>query len=151
MSLKIGEKIPDFFLKNQEGKTVHIPEAIAGNAAVIYFYPKNFTPGCTTEACSFRDAFQDFTDLGVKVIGISSDSESSHQKFANKYNLPFTLLADNNNKVRKLFGVKSKLLGLLPGRETFVFNAAGKLVYKFESLNAAPHIKQSLDFLKEHK
>ena len=150
MSLKIGKRIPEFTLNNQEGKSVHIPNDIDGNAAVIFFYPKNFTPGCTREACSFRDAFQDFTDLGVSVIGISSDNEASHQKFANKFNLPYTLLADSENKARKLFDVKSKLLGLLPGRETFVFNKDGELVYKFESLDATPHIKKSLAFLREN-
>jgi peroxiredoxin Q/BCP len=150
MSLKVGEHLPEFTLNNQAGKPVHIPNDMIGKAAVIFFYPKNFTPGCTREACSFRDAFQDFTDLGVEVIGISSDSEESHQKFASEFKLPYTLLADSENEARKLFNVKSKMLGLLPGRETFVFNKNGELVYKFESLDATPHIKKSLAFLQEN-
>lgn len=151
MSLKIGATIPKFSLKDKDGKKITVPKDLEGNAAVLFFYPKNFTPGCTREACSFRDAFQDFTDLGVNVIGISSDSEGSHLKFANKFDLPYTLLSDSKNKVRKLFGVKSKMLGLLPGRETFVFNENGILVYKFESLDATPHIKKALAFLQENQ
>ncbi|MFC7356943.1 peroxiredoxin [Jejudonia soesokkakensis] len=151
MSLEVGAAIPEFSLKDKDGKKITVPKDLEGNAAVLFFYPKNFTPGCTREACSFRDAFQDFTDLGVKVIGISSDSESSHQKFTNKFELPYTLLSDSKNKVRKLFGVKNKMLGLLPGRETFVFDSNGKLVYKFESLDATPHIKKSLAFLQKNQ
>ncbi|OAB81564.1 peroxiredoxin [Cochleicola gelatinilyticus] len=145
MSLKIGEPIPKFKLNDKNGE-VFTSESISGSA-VIYFYPKNFTPGCTKEACGFRDAFEEFTEKGAQVIGISSDSEASHQKFAARYKLPFILLADTNGVVRKKFGVKSTLLGLLPGRETFVFNKERELVYKFESMNAKNHIGKALKHL----
>ncbi|MBX2827128.1 MAG: peroxiredoxin [Flavobacteriaceae bacterium] len=149
--MEIGNKLPEFTLNDQDGNAVSSSEFLGKSALVIFFYPKNFTPGCVREACSFRDNFEDFTDLGAQVIGISSDSESSHKRFARHYKLPFTLLADTRNKVRRLFGVKKGLLGVLPGRETFIFNSQGQLLYKFAALGADPHIKKSLKFLqKEH-
>lgn len=144
MALEIGDNIPEFTLTDQNGSSFKSTEELAGKAAVIYFYPKNFTPGCTAEACSFRDNFEEFTDAGVRVVGISADSESSHARFAKRYNLPFTLLADSAGKVKRQFGVKSTMLGILPGRETFVFNAEGKLIKKFRSLAADPHIRMAL-------
>jgi len=149
MSLDIGTTLPQFSLKDQYGNDFSVTELKGKNPIVIYFYPKNFTPGCTKEACSFRDAFQDFSDEGAIVIGISSDSEASHKKFASRYNLPFTLLADSNKKVRKMFGVKNSMLGLLPGRETFVFNDNGELTFKFNSIGAEDHIKKALRHLKK--
>tara|TARA_R110002072_G_scaffold1587_1_gene13360 strand:- start:164165 stop:164620 length:456 start_codon:yes stop_codon:yes gene_type:complete len=151
MSLKIGEELPDFKLKDQNGNVFSINSVKGIKPVVIYFYPKNFTPGCTKEACSFRDNFEDFLAEGALVIGISSDSETSHNKFSAKYNLPFTLLADTKGKVRKLFGVRASFLGLLPGRETFVFNKDGKLTYKFQALNAQPHIDMALSELQKLK
>lgn len=151
MSLKIGEELPDFKLKDQNGNVFSINSVKGKKPVVIYFYPKNFTPGCTKEACSFRDNFEDFLAEGALVIGISSDSETSHNKFSAKYNLPFTLLADTKGKVRKLFGVRASFLGLLPGRETFVFNKDGKLTYKFQALNAQPHIDMALSELQKLK
>jgi len=115
---------------------------------VIYFYPKDDTPGCTKEACSFRDSFEEFTDRNVEVVGISADSVESHLNFANKYNLPFSLLADTENKVRNLFGIKGNLMGLIPGRVTYVINKEGVVVYVFESqLKATKHIDESLKAL----
>ena len=149
MSMEIGAELPKFKLKDQNGNNFSITDVKGKKPVVIYFYPKNFTPGCTKEACSFRDAFQDFSDEGAIVIGISSDSEASHKKFASKYNLPFTLLADSNKEVRKLFGVKNNLLGLLPGRETFVFDESGKLTFKFNAMGAEDHIKKALIHLKK--
>lgn len=144
MALEIGDRLPAFKLKDQEGYEFDSQEELAGQAAVIYFYPKNFTPGCTAEACSFRDHFEDFTAAGVQVIGISGDSEQSHAKFAKRFNLPFTLLADAKGQVRRMFGVKSALLGILPGRETYVFNADGILIKRFKALAADPHIRMAL-------
>jgi len=149
MSIKIGEVLPQFSLKDQNNCLFNSSSIVGKQSIVIYFYPKNFTPGCVKEACSFRDSFEDFVEAGAKVIGISSNNEQSHKKFATVYNLPFILLADTKNQVRKLFGVKSKLLGLLPGRETFVFNENGKLIYKFESLHAQPHIDKALKQLQK--
>ncbi len=145
-----GDTLPDFTLLDQNGTSYASDKVKGKQPVVVYFYPKNFTPGCTKEACSFRDAYEDFKDLGAEVIGISADSDASHQKFAKRYNLPFILLADTKNKIRKMFGVKTNLLGLLPGRETFVFDANGVLVYKFESMGATKHIDKSLKYLQKN-
>ncbi|MGB5942981.1 MAG: peroxiredoxin [Leeuwenhoekiella sp.] len=148
MSLKQGDPIPEFSLENHKGKVFQSAEIHNGKPVVIFFYPKNFTPGCTAEACSFRDNYRDFEDAGAVVLGISSDSQASHQRFTEKYNLPYTLLADTQGKVRKQFGVKGELLGLIPGRETFVFDNKGKLLLRFNSLKASGHIKKALKAVK---
>ncbi|WP_271856401.1 peroxiredoxin [Patiriisocius marinus] len=149
MSIEIGTKLPTFQLKDQNDELFNSSENKSENGLVIYFYPKNFTPQCTKEACSFRDSFEDFSNAGIKVIGISADSEQSHKKFAAKFNLPFTLLADTDKKVRKLFEVENAMFGLLPGRETFVFDANGILISKFKAMNAQPHIDGALKLLKK--
>ena len=150
MSLKIGDKVPSFILKNQHGKNFNIDSLIGKKALVIFFYPKDFTPGCIKEVCSFRDQYEDFTDLGAEVIGISGDGESSHDKFAKKYELPFTLLSDENKKVRNLFGVKGSLMGLLPGRVTYVIDKSGNVQLIFKNqYGAEKHIEESLAILKE--
>ena len=151
MSIAIGSTLPDFTLTDQNGATFSSNSDIGNTPSVIYFYPKNFTPGCTAEACSFRDAYEDFIVHDVKVIGISSDSVSSHKRFANKHNLPFALLADENKEVRQLFDVQGKLLGLLPGRETFVFDANGTLIFKFDGMSAGQHITKALEIIKKLK
>jgi len=147
-ALEIGDALPSFSLKDQNGDLFSSLDVIGKQPIVVYFYPKNFTPGCVREACGFRDSFQDFTDMGAIVVGVSADSEASHQKFAKRYKLPFTLLADTKNKVRKLFGVQKGLIGLLPGRETYVFNKTGELTFKFSALGADNHIKKALKHLK---
>lgn len=149
--MKENEKLKPFTATDQNGNTFDVTEYLEKKPLVIYFYPKDFTPGCTKEACSFRDRYEDFKELGAEVIGISGDSESSHKRFAKKYNLPFTLLSDQNGQLRKLFGVKKNLLGLIPGRETFIFDRNGKLVLRFNSLNAEPHIRKALKTLKDLK
>ena len=146
--MKLNDTLKPFTAIDQNGDTFDISKHLGKKPLVIYFYPKNFTPGCTTEACSFRDNYQDFQDLGAEVIGISGDSESSHKRFAKKHNLPFTLLSDKDGKLRKQFGVKKNLLGLLPGRETFIFDDNAKLILKFNSLDAKPHIRKALKALK---
>ena len=152
MSLKTGDKVPSFSLKDQHGKNFNIDSLLGKKALVIFFYPKDFTPGCTKEVCSFRDRYEDFTDLGAEVIGISGDGESSHEKFAKKYRLPFILLSDSNKQVRTLFGVKSSLLGLLPGRVTYVIDKDGIVQLIFENqFGAEKHISESLAILKEKK
>ena len=130
--LKVGDKIPTFSLLDQDGNTFNSNSVIGKQPAIIYFYPKDDTPGCTKEACKFRDEFEVFTELNAAVIGISSDDVASHKKFADKYNLPFTLLADIDKKVRQLFGVPNSVLGLIPGRVTYVINAKGYITYIFE-------------------
>jgi len=147
--LKVGDKVPAFKLQNQDGAWFSSDEIIGKQPAVIYFYPKDETPGCTKEACKFRDEFEVFKDLKAKVIGISSDSVASHKKFAEKYHLPFTLLADVNKQVRKLFGVPSSVLGLLPGRVTYVVNNRGVIIYIFNSqFNPKNHIAEAIKALK---
>ena len=151
MALKIGDSIPDIELKDQNGDTFDFSSVKGIQPFVVYFYPKDFTPGCTKEACTFRDKYEDFKELGAEVIGISSDSEESHQKFAAKYNLPFIFLSDEDKEARELFGVKPNLLGMIPGRETFVFDMQGILRYKFNSMNAARHIPEALTALEKMK
>lgn len=143
--LEVGDKVPSFSLNDQFGKTFDINEFIGEKPMVIYFYPKDDTPGCTKEACSFRDSHEEFTDRNIKVIGISADDSESHKNFADKYNLPFTLLSDTENKVRKLFGVKSNIFGLIPGRVTYVINKAGEIIFIYDSqFKAENHIQESL-------
>lgn len=150
--LQIGDKIPDFSLQDQHGKTITSQSLLGKGALVIYFYPKDDTPGCTKEACSFRDNFEAFTDINATVVGISADNVQSHKKFAKKYNLPFTLLSDNNNDVRKQFGVKGDFFGLIPGRVTFVANAKGEIIYVFSSQSkATEHITKSLEAISKSK
>ncbi len=148
MGLKVGDRIPQFTLKDQDGNPFDVSNYIGKKHLVIFFYPKDNTPGCTKEVCSFRDSFEEFTDRGAMVIGISGDSENSHRRFASKYKLPFTLLADRQNKVRKLFKVEGNLFNLLPGRETYVVDKSGKVVMAFNSVNAASHMRKALNALK---
>jgi peroxiredoxin Q/BCP len=149
MSIEKGDSIPSFQLNDQNGNVFNSDEIIGKKPVVIYFYPKDFTPGCTKEACSFRDSYEEFKEIGAEVIGISSDSEKSHAKFSSKYNLPFILLSDANGRVRKKFEIKKNLLGLVPGRETFVIDAQGKLIFKFNSLDASKHMKKALKAIKK--
>lgn len=148
--LNIGDQAPSFKLLDQDGNTFNSDEVIGKEICVIYFYPKDDTPGCTKEACSFRDNYQDFIDAGVKVIGISADDVESHKMFANKYKLPYTLLCDTDNSVRKLFGVKSDLFGLIPGRVTYVIDQEGVIRHIFSSqMNFEKHISESLRVINE--
>jgi len=149
--LKVGDKAPDFILKNQDGKPTSLSEYISKKNVVIFFYPKDFSPGCTKQACSFRDSYEDFLDLGAVVIGISNDSVESHKKFLDTYLLPFTLLSDPNGQVRSLYGA-TKGFGLLPGRFTFIIDKTGVIRYIFTSeTNMQKHIDESLRVLKEIK
>lgn len=143
--LQVGDMVPSFTLQDQFGQKFDVNEFIGKMPMVIYFYPKDDTPGCTKEACSFRDAYEKFTDRNIKVIGISADDVKSHKNFADKYNLPFTLLADTDNEVRNLFGVKSNMFGLIPGRVTYVVDKSGKIIFIYDSqLKAEKHIEESI-------
>lgn len=134
----------------QNGELFDIQSVLGKKKLVIYFYPKDDTPGCTAEACAFRDQFEDFEQAGAMVIGISGQSVESHKSFALKHRLNFTLLSDTGNKVRKLFGVPTSFLGLLPGRVTYVVGLDGKVVYVFNSqLNAQAHVDKSVEILKQ--
>lgn len=149
MELKAGDKIPDFTAKDTNGNDFNSQDLIGKKPVVIYFYPKDNTPGCTTQACSFRDQYEDFKDLGAEVIGISSDSVASHQKFAQQYKLPFILLSDSDKKIRTLFGVPSNLFGLLPGRVTYVADNTGTIIMVFDSMKAKGHILRALEAIRE--
>lgn len=149
MSLKIGDIVPNFTAKDSHGEVFESQSVLGRKPLVIYFYPKDNTPGCTTEACSFRDQYEDFKDLGAEVIGISSDSVKSHHKFANKHQLPFVLLSDQDKKLRHLFGVHNNLFGLLPGRVTYIIDRNGVVILIFDSMNAAKHIPKALETIKE--
>ncbi len=147
--LEVGDAIPKFELKDSNSKLVSIDTIIGSKNIVIYFYPKNETKVCTAQACSFRDNYEEFQDLECEVIGISSDNEESHKNFAKNHNLPFILLSDSANKVRKEFGVPKDMMGLAPGRYTYVVNKEGKIIYIFNSaLNAKIHIKKSIEALR---
>lgn len=146
--IEVGDTVPSFKLKNQNGKVFEVNNAI-GKPMVIYFYPKDDTPGCTKEACRFRDEFELFSDLETLVIGISADSVESHKKFEQKYNLPFILLSDTKNEVRKLFGVPKSIL-ILPGRVTYIIDKNGIVQYVFNSqFGAEKHVEIALGKLKE--
>jgi peroxiredoxin Q/BCP len=144
--LSAGTPAPDFSLEDQNGRRVSLADLRDRNV-VVYFYPKDDTPGCTREACSFRDQYTDFTDAGAEVYGISSDSPASHRAFAAKYELPFTLLSDPDGKVREAFGVPATL-GLLPGRVTYVIDKQGVIRHAFNSqLSPARHVAEALQVL----
>ena len=150
--IEVGSEIPQFTLQNQFGDTFNIDNYIGKKNLVIYFYPKDDTPGCTKEACSFRDQFAVFEDSDAMIIGISSQSVESHLKFAEKHRLNYTLLADVNKEVRKLFGVPADLFGLIPGRVTYIVNKEGKVVYVFNSqTNAEKHVDEALVVIKDLK
>ncbi len=149
-SVNIGDKIPSFTLQDQNGENFLMDDFIGKTSLVIYFYPKDDTPGCTKEACSFRDTYAEFRDLNAKVIGISADNVASHKKFAEKYNLPFTLLSDTNNKIRKLLGVPGSLFGLVPGRVTYIVDQNGIVTDIYDNMfKAEEHIKESLKALQK--
>ena len=151
-SIQTGDKCPSFTLKDQFGKSFISDEVIGKENLIIYFYPKDETTGCTQQACSFRDAYTDFLAAGAMVIGISSDNEKSHKAFAENHNLPFTLLADTDKKVRKAFGVPTNLLGLIPGRVTYVIDKRGIVRGVFNSqMKFDQHATQALLILKENK
>ena len=149
MSLNVGDTVPYFELKDQKGELFKSDTVIGKKPAVVYFYPKDQTPGCTAEACSFRDSYEDFKDLGAEVIGISSDSIGSHKRFAQRHRLPFILLADTKKKVQRLFKLPKLLFGLYTKRITFVIDKEGKVVYVHDSLLATSHIKKALKALKQ--
>jgi thioredoxin-dependent peroxiredoxin len=139
-----GTPAPDFELPDQRGNLVRLSQYRGRSAVVVYFYPKDDTTGCTIEACRFRDDFEKFRVTGAAILGISDDSTHSHDKFASKYSLPFTLLSDKGGQVRKLYGVK-KTLGVIPGRVTFVIDKEGVVRHVFSSQSSpARHVEEAL-------
>ncbi|MEJ5255536.1 MAG: peroxiredoxin [Acidimicrobiales bacterium] len=141
--LKPGDPAPDISLPDQHGEQVNLTD-LRGRWVVVYFYPADDTPGCTAESCSFRDSYEDFTEAGAEVLGISSDSVESHLRFAEKHRLPFRLLADVDGRARDAFGV-GRSLGLLPGRVTFVIDPGGTIRKVFSSqFRPRRHIDEAL-------
>lgn len=150
--LTIGSKVPNFNLLDQNGNSFELNSVLGKKNLVIYFYPKDDSPGCTKQACSFRDQFDVFNQADAQVIGISAQSVESHLNFAKKHRLNYTLLSDEGNKVRKLFGVPTNLLGLLPGRVTYIIDKTGTVVYLFNSqVQAEKHVDEAVRILKTLK
>jgi peroxiredoxin Q/BCP len=144
MTLKVGDHAPDFTLSAGSGAQVTLSELLGKRAVVLFFYPKDDTPGCTAEARSFRDRYDAFVEAGAEVVGISSDSLSSHGCFAQKHRLPMTLLSDAGGHVRTLYDVKATL-GLFPGRATFVIDRGGTIRHVFVSqMRFGAHAEEAL-------
>ena len=147
--VKVGDSAPEFALPNQSGQMVNLKDFIGKNIIVLYFYPKDFSMGCTAEACAFRDSYEVFKDAGAEVIGVSSQSVDSHKRFASTNNLPFILLSDEDGRVRKLYGASSTF-GLFPGRVTYVIDKKGIVRHVFSSqMNPTKHIEEALRIIKE--
>jgi thioredoxin-dependent peroxiredoxin len=148
VGIAAGDEAPDFALPDARGETVRLSDFRGRKPVVLYFYPKDDTPGCTKEACAFRDAYEDFGAAGAEVIGVSADDAAAHQRFAEKHRLPFRLLSDRDGAVRKRYGVPATL-GLLPGRVTFVIDREGRVRHVFNSqLQAERHVREALAALQ---
>lgn len=158
MTLTIGQKAPNFSLSDQNDRTHNLTQ-YQGHWILLYFYPKDDTPGCTTEACGLRDAWPDFSQLNAVILGVSTDSMASHKKFAEKYHLPFTLLADEQKVVVKMYGVwaPKKFLGkefLGTKRVSFLIDPSGRIVKIYDPVKPAAHtdeVKRDLDNLRPNK
>lgn len=148
MAIKVGDTAPNFNLPDQNGKNVSLGDFRGQKSVVLYFYPKDDTPGCTLESCAFRDEYEVFKAAGAEVIGVSGDSRESHQRFASKHNLPFILLSDQGDKVRKQYGATTAF-GFIPGRVTYVVDQNGIVQYVFDSmLNFKGHVEEALKTLQ---
>lgn len=148
VGVEVGDIVPFFELEDQFGELFNLTQVFGKKQLVLFFYPKDFTPGCIKEVCSFRDQYEIFTSNNVEVIGVSSDLTKSHQKFAKKYKLPFKILSDPKGKTRKLLGVTNSLFGLLPGRVTFIIDINGIVLMRFSNqFGAEKHLQESLKTL----
>jgi len=148
MKVKVGDRAPDFALPDQSGRDVSLKDFLGKRSIVLYFYPKDFTIGCTAEAKSFSERYEEFKELGAEVIGVSSDTVESHESFASECNAPFTLLSDERGRVRSLYGVESSL-GLIPGRVTYVIDRSGFVRHIYASqLNPKKHVKEAMETLR---
>jgi peroxiredoxin Q/BCP len=145
----VGDKAPAFTLPTQNGTEVSLSDYAGRQCVVLYFYPKDNTYGCIAESCAFRDHYEIFQGAGAEVIGISSDSPDSHKQFASQYRLPFVLLSDTDNRVRRAYGVPNTM-GIIPGRVTYVIDKEGVVRYVFNSqFNPTSHVDQALKILKD--
>ena len=150
--LKEGDKAPDFKAKDQNGNSISLSD-FKGKKTVLYFYPKDNTPGCTAEACNLRDNYKKLQDEGFAIIGVSADSEKSHQKFTSKYELPFPLIPDTDKKIINAYGVwgPKKFMGREYegiNRKTFVINEEGRIEKLFEKVKTKDHTNQILESYK---
>jgi peroxiredoxin Q/BCP len=146
--LKVGDKAPDFSLLDEHGLPVSLKDFRGKKVVVLYFYPKDFTSGCTAEACSFRDNYKPYQDKGAIVIGVSLDSVESHARFSEKYNLPFAILSDKSKEVAKTYGVLG-IGGFLARRVTFIINKDGKITHIFPKVDVKQHSEEVLKALEE--
>ncbi|MBP3952351.1 thioredoxin-dependent thiol peroxidase [Bacillus suaedae] len=153
MSIEIGQVAPSFELIASNGEIVTLEE-FRGSNVILYFYPKDMTPGCTTQACDFRDRTDDFSDLNTVVVGVSPDPVAKHEKFIDKYNLPFLLLADVDHEVAESYGVwklkknfGKEYMGI--ERSTFVINKDGVLVKEWRKVKVKDHVEEALAYVKE--
>jgi thioredoxin-dependent peroxiredoxin len=149
LAVQVGDKAPDFTLPSQMGDNVTLSEYLGKKNVVLYFYPKDETIGCTKEACAFRDSYEVFTGLGAEVLGISGQSVESHKSFASHHGLPFILLSDQNNTVRKLYGVPASL-GVIPGRVTYIIDKKGVVRHVFNSqYQPEKHVEEAKKVLEK--
>jgi peroxiredoxin Q/BCP len=145
---KVGDRAPEFRLPSGTGNLVSLSDFIGKKNLVLYFYPKDYSPGCTREACSFRDSYSAFKELDAEVVGISPDSQSSHEKFASDEQLPFPLLSDPDGLMRRAYEVKPSL-GLIPGRTTFVIDKQGIIRQIYSSqIHPNKHVGEALRALR---
>ena len=144
----VGSRAPNFALPSQSGEMVSLGDFLGEKPVILFFYPKDDTPGCTKEVCAFRDSFEELSNLDAEVIGISSDSVESHKGFAERHKLPFTLLSDEGGKVRRLYGVPNSF-GLFPGRVTYVIDREGVVRHIFSSqIEVEQHVEEALKTLE---
>lgn len=153
MTLLEGLEAPDFKLKNEAGETVALEDFAGKKYVVLYFYPKDMTPGCTTQACDFRDAQKDFSELNAEILGVSADSEKQHVKFIEKHGLPFSLLVDEDHQVSEAYGVwvQKKMYGkefMGIERSTFLIDPTGTIVKEWRKVKVENHIQEVLETLK---
>jgi peroxiredoxin Q/BCP len=147
--VRTGDRAPHFRKTAHDGTVVEVGDDALDRVLVLYFYPKDETPGCTAQACSFRDNYEDFLDAGAQVVGVSMDTAEGHESFASNHRLPFPLIADTDRSLAKAFGV-SKTLGLLPGRVTYVIDRSGIVRMVFESqIRARKHVEEALDMVRK--
>lgn len=154
MALEVGKLAPDFSLPASNGEIVKLSD-FRGKNVVLYFYPKDMTPGCTTEACDFRDQYEEFRDLNCVIIGVSTDPLKRHEKFIEKYQLPFLLISDEDHEVAEKYGVwklkknfGKEYMGI--ERSTFVIDQEGKIVNEWRKVKVNGHVEEVLQYVKEH-
>lgn len=154
MTIEVGQQVPHIELTGDNGEKVKLSD-FKGKHIVLYFYPKDMTPGCTTEACDFRDRHQSFAELDAVIIGVSADSQDKHQKFKEKHDLPFLLLVDDEQKLSEAFGVwklkknfGKEYMGI--ERSTFLINKEGTLVKEWRKVKVKDHVEEALEELKSH-